>query len=68
MYKFDFKTEKDISTILEDDTNVLKWLRQEANQFNIYWDYNSNEYRPDFVVEHANFNSTAFNIQNGGKP
>lgn len=55
MYKFDSKTEKDFSIILEDDTNVLKWLRPAANQFNIYWDYNSKEYRPDFVVEDSTF-------------
>ncbi|MDU2683611.1 DEAD/DEAH box helicase [Clostridium sp.] len=55
MYKFDSKTEKDFSIILEDDKNVIKWLRPAANQFNIYWDYNSKEYRPDFVVEDSNF-------------
>lgn len=55
MYKFDSKTEKDFSIILEDDPNVLKWLRPAANQFNIYWDYNSKEYRPDFVVEDSSF-------------
>lgn len=55
MYKFDSKTEKDFSVILEDDNNVIKWLRPAANQFNIYWDYNSKEYRPDFVVEDSNF-------------
>ena len=55
MYKFDSKTEKDFSIILEDDKNVIKWLRPAANQFNIYWDYKSKEYRPDFVVEDSNF-------------
>ncbi len=55
MYKFDSKTEKDFATILEDDKEVLKWLRPAAKQFNIYWDYNSKEYRPDFVVEDSNF-------------
>lgn len=55
MYKFDSKTEKDFSIVLEDDVNVLKWLRPAANQFNIYWDYNLKEYRPDFVVEDSNY-------------
>ncbi|WP_097033375.1 hypothetical protein [Clostridium tertium] len=55
MYKFDSKTEKDFAIILEDDNNVIKWLRPAANQFNIYWDYNSKEYRPDFVVEDSNY-------------
>ncbi|MGL5149635.1 MAG: DEAD/DEAH box helicase, partial [Clostridium sp.] len=30
MYKFDSKTEKDFSIILEDDKNVIKWLRPAA--------------------------------------
>ena len=41
-YKFDSKTEKDFAIILEDDSNVLKWLRPAHNQFHIYLDYNYN--------------------------
>lgn len=54
LYKFDSKTEKDLSIILEDDIvnpEIIKWLRPAKNQFKIYWDYNSKEYCPDFVVE-----------------
>ena len=50
-YKFDSKTELDLSFILETDTNVLKWLRPAPNQFRMYWDNNSKKYEPDFVVE-----------------
>jgi type III restriction enzyme len=50
-YKFDSKTEKDFAFILENDKNVLKWLRPAPNQFRIYWANNSKQYYPDFVVE-----------------
>jgi len=52
-YKFDSKTEKDFSIILEQDKTVLKWLRPAKNQFRIYWKHNSKQYSPDFVVETA---------------
>lgn len=53
LYKFDTKTEKDFAIILESDneTSVLKWLRPAQKQFTIYWDHNSRQYEPDFVVE-----------------
>lgn len=51
LYKFDSKTEKDFSIILEQDNDVLKWLRPALNQFRIYWAHNSKQYQPDFVVE-----------------
>ncbi len=50
-YKFCSKTEKDFATILENDTAVLKWLKPAQKQFKIYWEHNSREYEPDFVVE-----------------
>jgi type III restriction enzyme len=50
-YKFGSKTEKDFATILENDTAVLKWLKPAQKQFKIYWEHNSREYEPDFVVE-----------------
>jgi type III restriction enzyme len=53
-YKFDSKTEKDFSFILENDNKVLKWLRPAPNQFRIYWANNSKQYYPDFVVEAEN--------------
>lgn len=51
MYKFDSKTEKDFAIILEDNKDVLKWLRPAGNQFHIYWHHNSKQYHPDFVAE-----------------
>jgi len=51
LYKFDSKTEKDFAIILENEKNVLKWLRPAVNQFRIYWKHNSRQYNPDFVVE-----------------
>lgn len=53
LYKFDSKVEKDFATILEKDTDVLKWLRPAEAQFELYWKYNSKRYHPDFVVETA---------------
>ncbi|OVE73943.1 hypothetical protein BVX94_02395 [bacterium B17] len=50
-YKFDSKTEKDFSCILENDDDVLKWLRPAKKQFQIWWQNNSRQYVPDFVVE-----------------
>lgn len=51
IYKFDSKTEKDFAVILEQDKDVLKWLRPAQNQFHIYWKHNSRQYHPDYVVE-----------------
>lgn len=51
LYKFDSKTEKDFGIILEQDINVLKWLRPAHNQFNILWGRARKQYEPDFVVE-----------------
>jgi len=50
-YKFDSKAEKDLAFVLENDTNVRKWLRPAPNQFRIYWDNNSKRYEPDFIFE-----------------
>lgn len=43
--------EKDFAIILEDDADVIKWLRPAQSQFRIYWQHNSREYTPDFVAE-----------------
>mgnify|MGYP005854812127 FL=1 len=51
LYKFDSKAEKDFSIILEQDNYVIKWLRPAPNQFKIYWQHNSRQYRPDFIAE-----------------
>jgi type III restriction enzyme len=53
LYKFDSKTEKDFACLLEQDRDVLKWLRPARNQFQIWYDRNSKRYEPDFVVEAA---------------
>jgi type III restriction enzyme len=50
-YKFDSKTEQDMAFILEHDQSVVKWMRPAPNQFHIYWNHNSLQYRPDFIVE-----------------
>ena len=51
LYKFDSKAEKDLSSILEQDPTVKKWLRPARSQFRIYYDHNSKRYEPDFIVE-----------------
>lgn len=53
-YKFDSKTEQDFAFVLENDNNVVKWLRPAQNQFRIYWNNNSSRYEPDFIVETKN--------------
>lgn len=50
-YKFDSRTEQTLSIILENDKEVLKWLRPAPSQFRIYWHHNNKLYEPDFVVE-----------------
>jgi type III restriction enzyme len=52
-YKFDSRTEQTLAMILENDKEVMKWLRPAPNQFRIYWHHNSKIYEPDFVVETA---------------
>lgn len=52
-YKFDSRTEQTLSFILENDKDVIRWLRPAPNQFRIYWKHNSRIYEPDFVVETA---------------
>ena len=55
MYKFDSVTEKDFAIVLENDSEVLKWLRPAMKQFNIYYDQDSSaRYEPDFIVETEN--------------
>lgn len=50
-YKFDSRTEQTFSFVLENDKEVLKWLRPAPNQFRIYWSHNNKIYEPDFVAE-----------------
>jgi type III restriction enzyme len=53
LYRFDSKTEKDFAIILEQDPDVIKWMRPAQKQFHIYWKNNTKPYYPDFVVETA---------------
>ena len=50
-YSFDSGTERNFAQILEQDGEVLTWLRPSAMQFNIHWGKDSRRYEPDFVVE-----------------
>lgn len=50
-YKFDSSTELDFAYLLENDDDVLRWLRPVPNQFRIYWGNGARRYEPDFVVE-----------------
>ena len=52
-YKFDSTTEQDFAFVLENDHDVLKWLRPVKKQFNIYWNNGTKNYEPDFIVETA---------------
>lgn len=53
MYKFDSDTERTFAIILENDNeSVLRWLKPNIKQFDIYYDKNSShKYEPDFIVE-----------------
>lgn len=52
LYKFDSNTEKIFAIVLENDKNVLKWLRPSPKQFDIYYGPGGiARYEPDFVVE-----------------
>ncbi len=54
LYKFDSNTERTFAMVLENDSDVLKWMCPNIKQFNIYYDRDSSsQYKPDFVVETA---------------
>lgn len=54
LYKFDSNPERIFAVVLENDTDVLKWMRPSPKQFNIYYGAGgSSRYEPDFVVETA---------------
>ena len=59
-YKFDSSTELDFAYLLENDKDVLKWIRPVPNQFKIYWSNGAHQYEPDFIVETA---STIYMIE-----
>ena len=52
-YKFDSSTELDFAHLLENDADVVKWIRPVPNQFRIYWSNGAHQYEPDFIVETA---------------
>ena len=47
---FDSDPERIFSVILEDDTQVIKWIKPPLNRLGIYWKPGS-QYTPDFIVE-----------------
>ena len=50
-YSFDSGTERNFAQILEQDAEVIRWMRPASTQFNIHWGKDSRRYEPDFVVE-----------------
>ncbi len=52
-HKFDSNTERIFAIVLEQDDEVLKWLRPAAKQFDIFYNLSGTRYEPDFVVETA---------------
>lgn len=54
-YKFANRTEQTFAFILENDTEILKWLRPSLYQFRIYWSNKGQTYQPDFVAETEEF-------------
>ena len=54
LYKFDNNTERTFAIVLENDKEVMKWMRPSPKQFNIYYGPGGcSRYEPDFVVETA---------------
>ena len=47
---FDSDSERLFSVILEEDSDVLKWIKPPLNQMGIFWQAGS-QYNPDFLVE-----------------
>lgn len=47
---FDSNTEKEFAQILEEDKEVLKWIKPPLNQLGIFYKSGS-QYNPDFIVE-----------------
>lgn len=54
LYKFDSDTERRFAIVLENDQQVLKWMRPSPKQFNIYYGSGgTSRYEPDFIIETA---------------
>ena len=50
---FDSDAERIFSIILEEDAEVIRWIRPPANQLGIFWQAGQ-QYTPDFLVETVN--------------
>ena len=48
--RFDSGTERRFSILLEDDSDVLKWIKPAKKELEIYYE-NDKAYEPDFIVE-----------------
>lgn len=54
LYKFDSDTERRFAIVLENDNDVIRWMRPSPKQFNIYYGpAGTKRYEPDFIVETA---------------
>lgn len=47
---FDSDTERLVSVILEDDKDVIRWIKPPLNQLGLFWQAGQ-QYNPDFLVE-----------------
>lgn len=47
---FDSDTERLVSVILEDDKDVIRWIKPPLNQLRLFWQAGQ-QYNPDFLVE-----------------
>ncbi len=47
---YDSDTERIFANIIDDDSEVLKWIRLPLDQLGIFWN-NGSQYNPDFLVE-----------------
>ena len=47
---FDSDTERLFSIVLEDDTDVIRWIKPPLNQLGLFWQAGQ-QYNPDFLVE-----------------
>lgn len=50
---FDSDTERLFSVILEEDPEVIRWIKPPLNQLGLFWQAGQ-QYNPDFLVETAN--------------
>lgn len=47
---FDSDSERQFSVVLEEDEDVIKWIKPPLNQMGIFWQAGS-QYNPDFLIE-----------------